>query len=99
MRITAIETYSLQSPLERAFGWSQGWIDTRSTGLIKIITGEGIVGWGEGADGAAATIVGKIFAPLLLGQDPTDRVGLWHKLSDDRRPTADDASSRQINGK
>ncbi|MBX2998599.1 MAG: mandelate racemase/muconate lactonizing enzyme family protein [Caldilineaceae bacterium] len=80
MRISAIETYILQSPLERPFGWSQGWIDTRSTGLVKIITDEGVVGWGEGCDGAAATIVGRAFAPLLLGQDPTNRVGLWHKM-------------------
>jgi D-galactarolactone cycloisomerase len=79
MRISAIETYILQSPLDRPFGWSQGWIESRSTGLVKIITDEGIIGWGEGADGAAATVV-KNFAPFLLGQDPTNRVGLWHKM-------------------
>lgn len=79
MRIVAVETYILQSPLERPFGWSQGWIESRTTGLVKIITDEGIVGWGEGADGAAAAIV-KSFVPVLLGQDPTNRVGLWHKM-------------------
>ncbi len=79
MKITSIETFTLQSSLGRPFGWSQGWIDQRTTGLVKISTDEGIVGWGEGAGGAAATMVGD-FAPMLLGQDPADRVGLWHKM-------------------
>lgn len=80
MRITAIETYTLESPLERPFGWSQGWIDKRTTGIVKVITDEGIVGWGEGAGGAAATVIGNLFAPILIGQDPMNRNGLWHKM-------------------
>jgi D-galactarolactone cycloisomerase len=80
MKITAIETYLLECPLERPFGWSQGWIDKRNTGLVKITTDEGVAGWGEGAGGAAGTIIQEMFAPRLIGQDPLNRVGLWQSM-------------------
>ena len=41
MKITGIETFHLSSPLERPFGWSQGWIDHRSVNLVKVSTDEG----------------------------------------------------------
>lgn len=80
MKITSIETFRLECALERPFGWSQGWIDKRSTGIVKITTDAGIIGWGEGSDGAAETIIGDVFAPLLIGQNPLNRVGLWQKM-------------------
>ena len=80
MHITGIETFNLRSPLERPFGWSQGWIDHRSVGIVKVETSEGIVGWGEGAGGPGATVVSSMFVPLLVGQDPMNRVGLWQKM-------------------
>ena len=80
MKITAIETFLLESKLARPFGWSQGWIDRRHTGLVKISTDAGIVGWGEGCGGASATMVHRNFAPILLGQDPTNRVGHWQAM-------------------
>ena len=80
MKITGIETYSLSSPLERPFGWSQGWIDRRTVGIVKVSTDEGIVGWGEGAGGPAATAVHEVLEPALIGQDPMNRVGLWQKM-------------------
>ncbi len=80
MRIESIETYQLKSPLERPFGWSQGWIDARSVGILKITTSDGVVGWGEGCGGPAAAVVKHTLAPLLLGQDPMNRVGLWQRM-------------------
>ncbi len=80
MKIAGIETFQLSSPLERPFGWSQGWIDSRSVGLVKVTTDDGLVGWGEGCEGAAAALVENDFAPMLIGQDPTNRVGLWQKM-------------------
>ena len=80
MKITGIETYLLKAPLERPFGWSQGWIDQRAVGVVKVTTDQGIVGWGEGAGGAASTVVHEVFAPALMGQDPENRVGLWQKM-------------------
>ena len=77
MKITSIETFQLTSPLERPFGWSQNWIDRRSVNLVKVSTDEGIVGWGEGVGGE---IVEGLLAPVLVGQDPTNRIGLWQRM-------------------
>ena len=77
MKIAAIETFDLTCPLECPFGWSQGWLDQRSTMLVKVITDDGLVGWGEGA---AASLIDGLLAPLLIGQDPMDRAGLWERM-------------------
>jgi D-galactarolactone cycloisomerase len=73
MRITAVEGFDLSCPLDRSFGWSQGWIDTRDVGVVKITTDDGLVGWGEGS---AAV---EHLAPHLLGENPMDRAGLWDR--------------------
>ena len=77
MKIAAIETFDLACPLERPFGWSQGWLDQRSTTLVKVTADDGLVGWGEGA---AASLIDGLLAPLLIGQDPMDRAGLWERM-------------------
>ena len=77
MKIAAIETFDLIAPLEHPFGWSQGWLDERSTTLVKVIAADGLVGWGEGA---GADLINGLLAPLLVGQDPMDRTGLWERL-------------------
>ncbi len=80
MRITSIETYLLECPLERPFGWSQGWATTRATGLVKLVTDAGVIGWGEGISAPADAVVGALFAPLLLGQDAMQRNALWQRM-------------------
>ena len=55
MRISSITIYVLESSLPRPFGWSQGWIDKRSTTLVRVDTNAGVSGWGEGA--GPATLV------------------------------------------
>ena len=80
MKIATIETFQLSAPLERPFGWSQGWIGHRSVGLVKVTTDDGIVGWGEGCGGAAAVVVENDFGPMLIGEDPTNRIGLCQKM-------------------
>lgn len=80
MKITNFETFQLEAPLEIPFGWSQDTITSRSIGLVKITTDEGIIGWGEGCGGPSAAVVNEIFAPLLKGHDPTNRLALWQKM-------------------
>ena len=80
MRISSIETFLLEAPIQPGFGWSQGWTDKRQVGLVKLVTDDGIVGWGEGLSGSSAQIVHQEFAPLLLGADPMQRNGLWQKM-------------------
>ena len=79
MRIKSVENYDLQCPLGRPFGWSQGWIDHRSTCIVKITTDDGIVGWGEGCGGPIASLVRDLLTPILIGQNPMDRAGIWER--------------------
>ena len=83
MQITSIETFQLECRLERPFGWSQGWAEKRAAGIVKISTDAGIVGWGEGASPATATIIHEMFAPWLLGRDPRNRLGIWQQMYHD----------------
>ena len=77
MKIATIETFDLTCPLDRSFGWSQGWINRRGTTLVKITTDDGLVGWGEGAE---SSIINHLLAPLLTGANPMDRAGLWERM-------------------
>ena len=80
MRITDIEGFNLSSPLERPFGWSNGWISARTVDLIKIETDEGITGWGEGYVGAGGSFVKQHFGDLLIGANPMNRNALWQQM-------------------
>jgi len=80
MKITNIETFRLSAPLERPFAWSQYWTADRKVGIVKITTDEGIVGWGEGCEGSSEHVVQDILKPLLIGEDPINRIGLWEKM-------------------
>ena len=82
MLITNIEGFNLSSPLERPFGWSNGWISARVVGLLKIETDEGITGWGEGYVGARVDFVKQLFGDLLIGADPLNRNALWQGMFD-----------------
>jgi D-galactarolactone cycloisomerase len=77
MKITAIETFDLRCDIDPSFGWSQGWLDHRMTTLVKISTNDGLVGWGEGG---ASSLIDGLLAPLLIGQDPMQRSGLWERM-------------------
>ena len=48
-------------------------MDSRDVGVVKITTDDGLVGWGEGS-----AAVGQL-APLLIGENPMDRAGLWER--------------------
>ena len=82
MLITNIEGFNLSSPLERSFGWSNGWISARVVGMLKIETDEGITGWGEGYVGARGDFVKQLFGDLLIGADPLNRNALWQGMFD-----------------
>lgn len=77
MKIASVETFDLRCDIEPSFGWSQGWVDQRATTLVKITTEDGLVGWGEGA---AASLIDELLAPLIIGGDPMQRGGLWERM-------------------
>ena len=80
MKIKNLETFQLTAPLEIPFGWSQDTISSRSVGLVKITTDNGLVGWGEGCGGPSAAVVEDILSPLIIGENPTNRLKLWQKM-------------------
>lgn len=64
--------------------WRSLYSGRFETTLVSIHTDEGIVGWGESlapvAPEVAATIIDRLLAPQLIGQDPTAVRPLWEML-------------------
>ncbi len=59
------------------------WIGHRNQLLVKVMTEDGIVGWGEaGFSGRERAVMGAIdhFAPLLLGRDAFQIGAFWQEL-------------------
>ncbi len=86
MKITAVNTYVLKSPLQTPFAFSQGWVRQRAATIVEVVTDAGLSGWGEALcvgmqppEIAAATI-GSALAPLLIGADPREPEVLWHAM-------------------
>lgn len=83
MKITAVETWWTRIPFDMggkpAVVGGLNW-QTMNTVWLRIVTDEGVEGWGEAfGHNAAATTVAAIdsqLAPALLGQDARDIAGL-----------------------
>jgi D-galactarolactone cycloisomerase len=86
MKITAIQTHVLKSPLTQPFAFSQGWVNTRSATLVEVMTDSGLVGWGEAfaqgleAPEISAAAIEHALEPLLIGADPLQIEVLWHRM-------------------
>ena len=80
MKIARIEVGFVEAELDKPFGWSQRWTNTRSVVVMKIITDDGIVGWGE-TYGSADTVSGiASIAQMAIGEDPENLSQVWHKI-------------------
>ncbi|WP_208780715.1 muconate cycloisomerase family protein [Streptomyces griseorubiginosus] len=78
--ITAVETHILDIPLVRPHKFSVATMHTQGVLLIRLVTDDGVVGWGEGVvpggpwwggesiEGMAA-LVDRYLAPVVVGQD------------------------------
>lgn len=86
MKITEIRIHPLRTPLDTPFAFSQGWVRSRSSTIVEIITDDGITGWGEAfAQGLeppqiATAVIDSALRPLLIGADPLDTEVLWHRM-------------------
>ena len=82
MKISSVETYILQAPLQQPFAYSQGWFRARTAMIVRVLTDEGIEGIGEcfGPPDLTAAVVEKAYAPLLIGRDPLDNEVIWEEL-------------------
>ena len=59
------------------------FVGQRNQCLVKVVTDEGIYGWGEsGLSGRERAVIGAIdhFRDFLVGKDPFDLGGLWQEL-------------------
>jgi D-galactarolactone cycloisomerase len=80
MKIARIEVGFVEAELDKPFGWSQRWTNTRSVVVMRVITDDGVVGWGE-TYGSADTISGiASIAQMAIGEDPANISQLWHKI-------------------
>jgi len=88
MKITGVETYWTQTPFDMggkpAVMAGLNW-QTMNTVWLRIITDDGIDGWGEafghGASAAALTVLDTQLAPAVLGQDARDISGLRERFA------------------
>ncbi len=85
MKIRDIEVYSLKGEIPVGFAWSLplDYPRYRQAVLVRVLTDEGIEGWGEaggGLSGATKPIVEQMLAPQIIGMDPLNREKVWAKL-------------------
>lgn len=86
MKIVDVRVWSLESPLELPFAFSQGWVHTRSATIVEVVTDAGLSGWGEALcqglqpPQIAAAAIRFALRPLLLGEDPLKVEVLWHRM-------------------
>lgn len=85
MRITAVRSHVLSHELPQELGYSQQFYRARSAHLVEVQTDAGLTGWGEcfGPGNVALanrTIVERVIAPMVAGENPLDRERLWHKI-------------------
>lgn len=85
MKITKIETFILRVPLgKERFYSSQCAFPERNSLLVRITTDEGLQGWGEGGQYGPPeppeACIRKVFAPMLMGEDPMKSGVLWERM-------------------
>ena len=87
MKITAVETYWTRIPFDMggkpAVMGGLNW-QTMNSVWLRVITDQGLEGWGEAFGHAAAAttiaVLNSQLAPALLGQDASDIAGLRLRL-------------------
>jgi D-galactarolactone cycloisomerase len=79
-RIERIEIRNVEAKLKKPFGWSQRWTDTRGNTVIKVVTSDGVTGWGEGAPGAVGSALAESLGHVVLGRDALDHGAIWTNL-------------------
>ncbi|WP_250478125.1 MULTISPECIES: mandelate racemase/muconate lactonizing enzyme family protein [unclassified Caballeronia] len=86
MKILDIVAYPVTVPVPPAYQVSLGIgrMVKRDTVIVKVITDEGIVGWGESHHGrahlAVATLVNTTLKQLVTGFEATDVNGVWSQI-------------------
>ncbi|HSE93736.1 MAG TPA: mandelate racemase/muconate lactonizing enzyme family protein [Methylomirabilota bacterium] len=87
MKISEVQATWVHVPIphERQHVSDFGRVASFDSVVVKVVTDGGLVGWGEAKAGVGsaasahglAAIIGRDYAPLLVGQDPRDVSRLW----------------------
>lgn len=88
MKVREIKTYIVSQQLDgKSFCYSQAWYSSRTILLLEIITDDGISGWGEAFGNAYVnrTIIEKVYAPQVVGQNIFDTSRIWDQLYNSMR--------------
>jgi D-galactarolactone cycloisomerase len=86
MKITDVTAHPISHVLEPGSGprLGIGQMVKRDAVLVRVVTDDGVVGWGEAhhgrAPGAVARLVDATLGPLVVGMDALDVVGVWDRL-------------------
>ncbi|WP_119461238.1 mandelate racemase/muconate lactonizing enzyme family protein [Rhodospirillaceae bacterium SYSU D60014] len=84
IRAVSVHPISYRVPEGTDFRMGVGRMVKRDAVLVKVTADEGLVGWGEAhhgrSPGAIAKLIDSTLAPMILGMDPLDSVGVWQRL-------------------
>lgn len=84
MKIRSVEAFPLSVPVDNGISFGIGTVLRRDTVVVKIMTEDGIVGFGEShhgrAAGSVAHVVNSLLRYFLIGQDAGDITGLWTRI-------------------
>jgi D-galactarolactone cycloisomerase len=85
VRIAEITTHIVRTPLgSRRFFSSQAQFPERNSLLVRIVTDDGLVGWGEGGQygppSPVAAVISDVLAPRIVGRTGLDPVRVWEEL-------------------
>ena len=86
MKIAGLTAFPISFPIpeDKAVTLGIGRAIKRDAVLVKVVTDDGLVGWGEAhagrAPGALAQLANTTLKTLILGMDAADVVGVWDRV-------------------
>ncbi|WP_153731151.1 mandelate racemase/muconate lactonizing enzyme family protein [Sporosarcina obsidiansis] len=89
MKICAVETFLVQSPLHRPFVTALRTVHTVQSVIVKMTAENGLIGWGEAVPthvitgdsiGSIRYAIEQVLVPELIGQDLTRREQLFERM-------------------
>ncbi len=92
MKIKEVIVHLISTPIETPFKFSQGYVYSRSSVIVEIITNEGMSGFGEclchgmQPPQVAKAMIDNCYAPRIIGDSIFDVEVIWEKLYNVARP-------------
>ena len=83
MIIEKLQTFIVSQQLGgQRFSYSQAWYNSRTIMLLKMITSDGLAGWGEAFGNAYVnkSVIDNVYAPVVIGESVFHTERVWDKL-------------------